>query len=129
MREIDFTTWDPEKPLKFVALNDGIHEAATVSDVKLSHCLLKDKYLLDVTFKGGMIRHCRFEFCNLRKASFERVDLTGSVFLNCDLRKATFNSCSLWYTSFTECSVDYDAVIVSAPTETNLRQQFSGICD
>jgi len=59
MKEIDFTGWAPPSPLRFVELNDGIREALTVSDVQLSHCLLKDKYLRDVTFKGGMVRHCR----------------------------------------------------------------------
>jgi uncharacterized protein YjbI with pentapeptide repeats len=124
MKEIDFTGWTPETRLRFVEINDGIREQATVSDVQLSHCLLKDKYLRDVTFKGGMIRHCRLEFCNLRKASFERIDFTGTVFLSCDLRRASFTSCTLWYTFFDRCSLDYDAILRAAPPETNLRQQF-----
>ena len=124
MKEIDFTGWAPPTRLRFVELNDGIREAVTVADVQLSHCLLKDKYLRDVTFKGGVMRHCRLEFCNLRNAAFERVDFTGTLFLNCDLRRTTFNSCTLWYASFDKCFVNYDAILVSAPTETNLRHQF-----
>jgi uncharacterized protein YjbI with pentapeptide repeats len=124
MKEIDFTSWTPGSQPKFVELNDGIREKTTVSDARFSHCLLKDKYLRDVTFKGGMIRHCRLEFCNLRNASFERIDFTGTVFLNCDLRRANFSSCTLWYTSFDRCTLNYDAILPSAPPETNLRQQF-----
>jgi hypothetical protein len=124
MKEIDFTDWAPASRLRFVELNDGIREAVTVSDVQLSHCLLKDKYLRDVTFKGGMVRHCRLEFCNLRTAAFERIDFTGTVFLNCDLRRTTFNACTMWYTSFDKCLVNYDAILASVPTQTNLRHQF-----
>jgi hypothetical protein len=110
--------------LRVVETNDGIRDAVAVSDVQLSHCLLRDKYLRDVTFKGGLVRHCRLEFCNLRNSSFERIDFTGSVFLNCDLRRATFTSCTLWYATFDKCSLNYDAILRSAPTETNLRHLF-----
>jgi len=124
MKEIDFKSCASGNQLKFVELNDGIPDKTTISDARFSHCLLKDKYLLDVTFKGGMIRHCRLEFCNLRNAIFERIDFTGTVFLNCDLRRAAFTSCTLWYTSFDRCTLNYDAILLSAPPETNLRQQF-----
>lgn len=124
MKELDFSDWAPTSRLSFVELNDGIRDAVTVSDAQLSHCLLKDKYLRDATFKGGMFRHCRLEFCNLRNAAFERVDCTGTIFLNCDLRRTTFNACTLWYVSFDKCLVNYEAILASVPVETNLRQQF-----
>jgi len=64
------------------------------------------------------------EFCNLRKAAFERIDFTGTVFLNCDLRRTIFNACNLWYSSFDRCLVNYDAILASVPTQTNIRHQF-----
>src|ERR1700688_2047411 len=98
MKTIDFSNWTVTTPLHHVELNDGIPGTVTVPDARLSHCILADKYLRDVTFKGGMMRHCRFEFCNLRSALFERIDLTGTSFVTCDLSRANFNACTMWYT-------------------------------
>lgn len=123
MKEIELAVWTPAGPLRSVEINDGIKGAVTVSDAQLSHCLLRDKYLRDVTFKGGMLRHCRLEFCNMREAVFERVDFTGTVFLSCDLRHTNFIGCTLWYVSFDRCLLNYDAVLMSLPIQTNLRHQ------
>lgn len=124
MKEIDFTSWAQGNHLEFLNLNDGIPDGTIVSNTQMTCCLLRDKHLLSVTFKGGSMRHCRLEFCNLRKATFERIDLTATVFLNCDLRKANFVSCTMWYTLFDRCSLNYEAILRSAPPETNLRQLF-----
>lgn len=122
MEPIDLAGWDRTSPHLYQ--NDGLDGDAPLADVKLSHCLLVDKYLRDAVVKGGILRHCRLEFCNLRSATFERVDFTGTVFINCDLRKASFNACTLWYTSFDRCLLNYDAVLASEPSETNIKRLF-----
>lgn len=122
MELIDLAGWDRTTP--HLHQNDGLDGDATLADVKFSHCLLVDKYLRDAVVKGGILRHCRLEFCNLRNATFERVDFTGTVFINCDLRKASFNACTLWYTSFERCLLNYDAVLASEPGETNIKRLF-----
>ena len=109
--------------LRLVAADDGL-PASTIVDCCLSHCLLSTKHLKEVTFEGGSVRHCRFENCKLTDAKFDRVDLTGTVFVRCDLKNAEFVRCSMWYVRFELCELDYDRVLLSAPTETNLRIGF-----
>jgi len=102
------------------ASNDGIRGKVELTAVALSHCLLQDKYLRDVTFRTGKIEHCRFEHTNLRNAVFDRVNLTGSRFVACDLAHTRFENCVLWYVVFERCELDYESVISSLPPENNI---------
>lgn len=123
MLTFSFKDWDRKQQLKHVALTDGLPECI-VQDCRLSHCLLADKHLKDVSFVGGSIVHSRFENCKLTYASFERTDLTDTSFVGCDLRNASFKQCKTWYTKFENCELNYESVVASAPEEGNLRLAF-----
>jgi hypothetical protein len=122
MKAIDFGA-NPGPGLVQRTRNDGIDGHVEIPDVALSHCLLQDKYLRDVTFKAGAIQHCRFEYANLRNAVFDRVDLTGSWFVACNLQHAQFEDCVLWYVVFERCELNYESVLRSIPPQNNIRRR------
>ena len=131
MEPFDFGAHQPSAPttpvviehLRQVAKDDGLPRS-TVRDCHLSHCILSNKHLKEVSFSGGSVVHCHFDSCKLTDAAFNRVDLTGTLFIRCDLKNATFSQCRMWYVRFERCALDYEAVLESAPIETNLRLEF-----
>jgi hypothetical protein len=122
MKSIDFKS-NPGPALTQKTRNDGIDGKIEIPDVALSHCLLQDKYLREVTFKAGAIQHCRFEYANLRNATFDRIDLTGSWFVACNLQHAQFEDCVLWYVVFERCELNYESVLRSVPPQNNIRRR------
>jgi hypothetical protein len=121
MKPIDFQAHQGQLVQK--EHNDGIAGRAELADVALSHCLIQDKYLRDVTFRTGSIQHCRFEHTNLRRATFDRINLTGSRFVACNLEHANFEGCTLWYVVFEQCEINYNSVLRSIPSENNIRRR------
>ena len=63
MQPLIFKDWDNKEPLRQVAQSDGLAKSI-LKDCRLSHCLLKDKHLKEVSFSGGSIKHSRFEYAN-----------------------------------------------------------------
>lgn len=101
-------------------LADENNPSLELKDANLKWCLFLRLGMKDGRIHDCIFRHCIFEDCYFRNVRFRNVNFTGSFFKNCNLTKATFEACCFWYVQFSRCSINYDEVLQSLPSESNI---------
>lgn len=94
-----------------------------IKNVNLERCLLVRLGMKSKRIYNSIFLHCIFKNCYFKNAQFNNVNFTGSYFKECNFTKTTFKACCFWYAQFSRCHINYDEILQSIPSESNIAIQ------